>query len=167
MAYTFARECNIPLLCIDIRKARTLIGSQFRAALVGYAQVTVAVMIWGLHRYPDFYFRGGQGVVLTYLTSTFAGGMVGCAYGGVLSIFERFTSRRIRPLISIGLVLVVACICAAIIVAEEFRQRRIEWIFAPQLSAFVLGLLASLASSAHCETKGEQAGRGDGDKPSN
>jgi hypothetical protein len=128
-------------------------------ALVGYAQVTVAVMIWKLHGTPDFYFRGGQGVVLAYLAFTIGGGMVGVAYGGLLSLFERYNRRRIQPLISLGLVLIAASISAAIIVGAEFQQRKIEWIFAPQFSALVLGLLASLASSVHCNNEDEQIGK--------
>jgi hypothetical protein len=40
---------------------------------------------------------------------------------------------------------------AALIVIVEFRQEKIGWILAPQISAFVFGLLASLLSSVHYE----------------
>ncbi|MFN4944336.1 MAG: hypothetical protein ACK40T_10085 [Akkermansiaceae bacterium] len=123
----------------------------FTGAFLGLTQVAVAVVIWVLHDRPDFYFRGAQGVVLSFFIFTVGGGMAGCVYGGVLLLFERFSRRRIRPLITLGLTLGLAAMSAALIVIVEFRQEKIGWILAPQISAFVFGLLASLLSSVHYE----------------
>jgi hypothetical protein len=65
-------------------------------------------------------------------------------------LFERFSRRRIRPLITLWLTLGLATLSAALIVTVEFRQEKITWL-GPQLSALVFGLLASLLSSAHYE----------------
>lgn len=127
----------------------------FTGAFVGLIQVAVAVIIWLLHDTPDFYFRGAQGVVVTSFMFTVGGGLAGCISGGVLLLFERFSRRRIRPFISLGLTLVLAVLSAAYIVTVEFNQEKIGWILAPQLSAFVFGLLASLVSSANYETNGD------------
>ena len=59
---------------------RFLLLGPLTGVLVGYAQVTVAVIVWVLHGEPDFYFRGGEGVVPTYLTLMIGGGIVGVAY---------------------------------------------------------------------------------------
>jgi|688.fasta_scaffold96405_1 hypothetical protein len=120
-------------------------------AFLGLTQVAVAVVIWVLHHTPDFYFRGAQGVVLSFFIFTVGGGMAGCVYGGVLLLFERFSRRRIRPLMTMGLTLGLAVMSAALIVTVEFRQEKIGWILAPQISAFLCGLLASLLSSVHYE----------------
>jgi len=126
----------------------------FTGAFVGLMQVAVAVVIWVLQGTPDFYFRGAQGVVLSSFMFTVCGGLTGCIYGGVLLLFERFTRRRIRPLITLWLTLGLAALSAALIVTVEFRQEKITWL-GPQLSALVFGLLASLLSSAHYETEGD------------
>jgi magnesium-transporting ATPase (P-type) len=126
----------------------------FTGAFVGLIQVAVAVVIWVLHGLPDFYFRGAQGVVVTSFMFTVCGGLTGCIYGGVLLLFERFTRRRIRPLITLWLTLGLAALSAALIVTVEFQQEKVTWL-GPQLSALVFGLLASLVSSANYETNGD------------
>jgi len=119
--------------------------------LVGYAQVTVAVIVWVLYGEPDFYFRGGQGVIFTYLDFTIGGGIVGVAYGVLLMGLEHLTGRRIRPIIALGLILVMASIIAAVFITKEFHDRSIVWVFAPQVCAVALGLLVSMAVSKRIE----------------
>ena len=82
-------------------------------ALVGYAQETVAVVFWVLHGTPDFYYRGGSGVFVGYLTNTIGGSIVGVAYGAVLCGLENLTNRRIQPILSLGILLPLASIAGA------------------------------------------------------
>jgi hypothetical protein len=130
---------------------RFLLLGPLTGVLVGYAQVTVAVIVWVLHGEPGFYFRGGQGVILTYLGFTIGGGIVGVAYGALLMGLECLTHRRIRPIIALGLILAMASIIAAVFITKAFHDRTIVWVFAPQVCAVVLGILVSMAVSKRIE----------------
>lgn len=138
--------------------SRFLILGPVTGALIGYAQVTVAAAFWMHYGQPDFYFRGASGVSVSYLLVTMGSIGVGLVYGGILMIFEHFTRRRIQPLISLGLVLIVASGISAGVVAVEFQQRKLRWPFVEQSSSVALGLLVSIASSTRRRTeKGGQA----------
>jgi len=127
--------------------SRFLVLGPVTGALVGYAQVTVAAAFWLHYGEPDFYFRGASGVSVSYLLVTIGGIAAGLVYGGILLMFEHFTRRRIRPLVSLGLVLITASGISAGVVAVEFQQRKMRWPFLEQSSAVAVGLLISMASS--------------------
>ena len=125
---------------------RFLIIGPITGVLVGYAQVTVAVIVWVLHGEPDFYFRGGD-VVSEYLIFMVGGGAVGVVYGAVLLGLENLTHRRIQPMIALGLVLVEASCSAAVVIAWEFNERMICWSLELPVGAVAFGLLATMAVS--------------------
>lgn len=127
--------------------SRFLFLGPITGALVGYAQVTVAAAIWLHYGEPNFYFRSASGVSITYLLFVLGGIGVGLPYGGILFMFEHFSRRRIQPLISLGLVLIVASGISAGVVAVEFQEREIRWPFLEQSSAVAVGLLVSIVAS--------------------
>jgi len=139
---------------------RFLLLGPITGILVGYAQVTVAVVFWVYYGQPDFYFRGRPGVEMSYLLSMIGGGFVGIIYGSVLLLLEHLTRRRIQPLIALALVIVLASGIAAVITAVEFQKHEIGWIFAQYYSAVVFGFVASFASSTRDEIGGEQSEAG-------
>jgi hypothetical protein len=125
---------------------RFLLLGPCTGAMIGFAQTSAAVLCWIAYGQPDFYFRGWDGVDLTYLGSIVGGGFIGIAYGLGLWTFEHLTGRRIRSLIVIPLLLVLAFAAAASIAAIEFRRQSI-WFLPPESIAIVLGVVLSIATS--------------------
>jgi hypothetical protein len=77
----------------------TFICGPVLGAWIGFIQALSAEAVWRAAGEPDFYFRGEEGVVLHYIFQMFGGGLVGVLYGPALFLLERALRRRVRILL--------------------------------------------------------------------
>lgn len=129
------------------RLLRIFLLGPMTGALVGLVQATAELLCWLSLGQPDFFFRGWDGVRVTYFTEAIGGWMVGVPYGFVLFLFEQQGRRRMRPFVVIPIVLSLAFVIRAAFDESWFQRQEIDWILAPEFLVMVGGLLVSVLTS--------------------
>lgn len=94
--------------------------------IVGFAHVSVAVVQWVNHgQSSDFYFRSWESVVINYLMMMIGGAMAGMPFGLVLVWWENRFARRIRPVLSISLLILVVIGAQWLVTTIEFKNQKL------------------------------------------
>lgn len=125
---------------------RLFVGGPVLGALAGMAQTASSSTVWLLHGQPDFYFRGWQGVQVSFAMWAVGGAMAGAAFLLVLLMWEVTLKRAVRLALFVPVVVAVGFLIAFAVTWIEFQRGALITLFGlPMLSE-----LLALAFAAAC-----------------
>ena len=82
---------------VDQRKLPHILTGPFLGTTVGITYVATMVGVWAYHGYPDFFFRGPDGAIISAIIMGIGGCLVGFLYSGALMLYFSASSRNFRP----------------------------------------------------------------------
>ena len=86
-------------------------------------------------------------MVLTLIMFGIGGALIGIIHGSLLTLFERRTFRRIRPIITLGITLIISLIINYLILKPQFERQQLDMMLYPEAIAVVVGLIVSVITS--------------------
>ena len=91
-------------------------------AVVGLTHTVSMFGVWAFHDYPDFFFRGTQGVWLTAIMMVIGGALFGILYAVVLSTALNAVSRSLRNRIHFSAAIVATTIVSVTTCELSFQR---------------------------------------------